>query len=322
MISGPDFEKKQILFIFTTRGEKLSFSNDNIVVKDKDGKIKHQSTCYRLFIVFVIGEITITSGLIQRAKRFGFSICLMNRNMKLYEVIGHRLEGNTLLHEKQYKYEGIDIGREIITNKILNQRRALLTIRKRNESATDAAKKLSEYAARVSDERLQLQDILGLEGLSARLYFKELYADFGWNGRKPRIKMDYINSAMDIGYSILFNVIEAMLRVYGFDIYYGVLHRQFYMRKSLVCDLVEPFRPIVDLQIRKSINLGQCSVDDFELMGSRYVLKWKMSPKYSMFLTQPLMDNKMELYRYVQQYYRSVMKEKNASEYPRYKLEW
>ena len=56
MLNANDFGKKQIIFLFTNAGEKLSFSNDNIVVKDRDGKVKHQSTCYRLFMVCVIGN--------------------------------------------------------------------------------------------------------------------------------------------------------------------------------------------------------------------------------------------------------------------------
>ena len=83
MLNANDFGKKQIIFLFTNAGEKLSFSNDNIVVKDRDGKVKHQSTCYRLFMVCVIGNISITSGLIQRSKKFGFSICLMSTTFKI-----------------------------------------------------------------------------------------------------------------------------------------------------------------------------------------------------------------------------------------------
>ena len=46
-MSTRDFEHKQIAFVFTTEGEKISFKNDNLIVSDTDGKIKHQSTCYR-----------------------------------------------------------------------------------------------------------------------------------------------------------------------------------------------------------------------------------------------------------------------------------
>lgn len=47
MMSIRDFEYKQIAFVFTNNEEKISFKNDNIIITDKDGKIKHQSTCYR-----------------------------------------------------------------------------------------------------------------------------------------------------------------------------------------------------------------------------------------------------------------------------------
>lgn len=38
MLSANDFKRKQIIFLLTNVGEKLSFSNDNIVIKDKDGR--------------------------------------------------------------------------------------------------------------------------------------------------------------------------------------------------------------------------------------------------------------------------------------------
>ena len=101
MLNANDFNKKQIIFLIPKDGDKLTFSNDNIVVKDKNGKIKYQSTCYRLFMLCIVGNVSITSGLIQRSKKFGFSICLMTTSFKVYEVMGARMEGNTLLRTNQ-----------------------------------------------------------------------------------------------------------------------------------------------------------------------------------------------------------------------------
>ena len=42
MMSLPDFKQKQIIFALLGMGEKLSFKNDNIVITDAYGKIKHQ----------------------------------------------------------------------------------------------------------------------------------------------------------------------------------------------------------------------------------------------------------------------------------------
>ena len=88
MINAPEFEKKQIIFAMLTDGEKISFSNDNIVIKRKDGSVKHQSTCYRLFMLCVIGQITITSVVLEKAKKFGFVVVLMNHSLKVNEVLG------------------------------------------------------------------------------------------------------------------------------------------------------------------------------------------------------------------------------------------
>lgn len=55
MLSLPEMKKKQIVFVFSNEGDKLSFSNDNIVVKDKEGKIKHQSTCYNCLWLLLLG---------------------------------------------------------------------------------------------------------------------------------------------------------------------------------------------------------------------------------------------------------------------------
>lgn len=315
MISGPDFSKKQILFVFASKGEKLSFSNDNIVVRDNDGKIIHQSTCYRLFLVCIIGNITITSGIIQRANKFGFTICLMTQTMRLYETIGSNMEGNTLLHKRQYAYEGSDIGRAIICNKIDNQKEAIKKIRIKTDNAKETISKLELYSQKIKNDELTLQEMLGIEGSAARIYFKEMFSSVEWVGRKPRIKTDYINSTLDIGYTILFNVIDAMLGIYGFDTYYGVLHKCFYMRKSLVCDLMEPLRPLIDLQVRKSINLGQCKSEDFRYFDKRCLLQWKYSPKYTSFLVEPLIKNKDVMFLYVQSYYRNFMKHRTASGY-------
>lgn len=117
----------------------------------------------------------------------------------------------------------------------------------------------------------------------AKLYFKHEFDCVDWKGRKPRIKSDYVNSILDIGYSMLFNVIDSLLDLFGFDVYCGVLHKEFYMRKSLVCDLMEPFRPIIDTQIRKSINLKQFSESDFNFRNGAYVLNWDFNKNMCQF---------------------------------------
>ena len=290
MLDINDFEKKQIIFVFLNNGEKISYSNDNIVVKNKDGKIKYQTTCYRIFVLFVVGNFTLTSGLLQRAKKYGFGIILMTNSLKVYEVLCCPMEGNTLLHRHQYEFKGNNLGKQIIINKIANQRYCLNRIRKKSDSLKTVIKKIDDSMKLLKNEEInELNEIMGFEGSIARTYFSQVFDNVNWKGRKPRIKFDMTNSILDIGYTILFNFIESLLNVYGFDLYVGVLHKQFYMRKSLVCDLVEPFRPLIDWQVRKSINLGQFKEEDFNIVNEQYLLKWKENSRYISILIEPIL---------------------------------
>ena len=166
------------------------------------------------------------------------------------------------------------------------------------------------------EENLEYLEIMGIEGNAARIYFPRMFDNVQWNGRKPRIKNDYINVTLDIGYTMLFNIVDSMLQVYGFDTYYGVFHKCFYMRKSLVCDIMEPMRPIVDYEIRKAINLGQCKVDDFDVYDQRWCLKYKKNPEYIQFLMKAILEYKDDIFLYVQQYYRYFMKRRSVEEIP------
>lgn len=314
MIDKPEFSKKQIIFLFANKGEKISFRNDNIVICDKEGKVKYQMTCYLIFIVFVIGDTSLTTGIIRRAKKFGFVICLMTQSFKLYSIIGNRMEGNTLLHRKQYDYHGIEIAKYIVYNKIINQRKAINSIRKKSIANKEAIIKLDEYLQQIQ----QIEDeksLLGIEGTASRVYFPQIFDNTKWKGRKPRIKYDYINASLDIGYSLLFNFIDSLLQVYGFDVYCGVYHKEFYMRKSLACDLMEPLRPMIDLEIRKAINLRQCKEEDFEIIQNQYCLSYKKSPEYISFLMEEVLAQKENIFLYVQNYYRCFMKGKDISKY-------
>lgn len=180
MMSTRDFEHKQIAFVFTTDGEKISFKNDNLIVTDKDGKIKHQSTCYRLFALFICGDFCLTSGILERSKKFGFTIVFMSPNLRITSIMPSKAEGNVLLRKKQYSYEKTEIASHVIANKIHNQAFLLKKKRKKTEEEKEVIAKLEEYEKSVLQPNLSVQEIMGIEGISAKLYFKTLFAEYNW----------------------------------------------------------------------------------------------------------------------------------------------
>ena len=320
MLTAPDFEQKQIIFALISDGDKLSFKNDNIIITDAEGVIKHQSTCYRLFALFIVGHICITSGLLQRAEKFGFSIVFMTPYLRVYGFWGLNEKGNVLLRRKQYDYKGLEIAQWIVSNKIRNQLSQLKSIRQKTKVIEDAIENIDKYNSRFLAEKFDLQNLLGHEGIASRIYFNAVFGDCGWTARRPRVKHDMTNCLLDIGYTLLFNIVEALLSIYGFDLYQGVYHRQFYQRKSLVCDLVEPMRPIIDIRIRKAYNLGQIKEEDFETVSGQFRLYGKKSKPYIGWLMEELLSHKKNMFLFIQGYYRAFMKELPISQYSEFNL--
>ncbi len=319
MLSKPDFIKKKIVLIFANDGDKLSFKNDNLIITNKDNEIKLQQTCYSLFAIFVIGNTSITSGLIQRSKQFGFSIVLFTSAFKLYSSINFSLDGNTILRKKQYTTTKCNaIANKIVINKIRNQQEILKRLR--NKDIADAVDNLNCAIVRLSINDYQISEIMGLEGTTAKVYFNRLFKEFGWHGRQPRMKMDEINLLMDIGYTALFNYIEAILNIYGFDVYKGNLHQEFYSRKSLVCDIIEPFRPIIDYKIRKMINLGQTKNYKYLIKDRQYTLTWKDTADFLKNILKEVVNHQEQIFSYIQQYYRWFMKDQNIDIFPEVRL--
>lgn len=320
MLNLKDFAKKQIVFVYANEGEKIAYRNDNLIVKDKEEKIKFQISLYRLFIIYIVGDLSLTTVILKKTKEFGFTIALLSNTFRLYEMIGDAKQGNTLLKDKQYKYNDIKIAGHIICNKILNEMNVLKNVRKKNDIIINSIKTLKGYILKVK----QCEDyylLLSYEGNAAKIYFKALFDDIDWKGRKPRIKFDYINSALDIGYTILFTFIEVIVNSFGFDIYVGVLHKQFYMRKSLICDFIEPFRIIIDEQLRKSINLKQIKEEDFMIVNKAYRLKFENTTKYANIFLSAIIKEKDEIFMYIQDYYRAFMKGKQIDTFPIYERE-
>lgn len=310
MLSRPDFLEKQIVVIFSYELRGLRFANENLIIEE-DWKIIQQTSLHKVFAVFLIGEATITTQLICKLKSFSVSLVILKRNLELVDVIGDDMNGNILLREKQYalfrdKEKATHLARICISNKIQNQELLLKKIRARDEIRKHTADKLH----RLAGDALVCGDperLLGIEGNAAKYFFHEYYSEMDWMGRYPRTKIDKNNLLLDIWYTFLFHFIEATLCLYGFDLYEGFYHRRFYQRKSLVCDVEEPFRPVIDEAIRKAYNLGQISDKDFWFSNGSYFLQSEAIGKYSKLFSRAILNHREAMYAYVYELYRYIL---------------
>lgn len=99
MLDFPDFYAKKIVLVFPKNGDRMLIKNDNFIVLDINNNTKIQISCYKIFSIYVVGGFSITTGLIEKSKKFGFSIVFFTVNFKIYETINFKMEGNTLLRK-------------------------------------------------------------------------------------------------------------------------------------------------------------------------------------------------------------------------------
>jgi CRISPR-associated protein Cas1 len=315
MLSLPDFREKQILFVSAgdIDVDKIKIANDNICLC-KNGKIENQISCHKVFCVFIIGECSLTSVMIRNCKRYGVSVFLCNRNFLAYARIISTAEGNYLLREKQYSWNEtseLEMAKKLVLNKIENQVELLL-----EQKMTKSPASLKDIKLKAAEAK-KGKDLLGLEGSASKFFFQEYFSEMGWKRRLPRAKTDVSNVLLDIGYTMLFNFIDGMAGIYGFDSYKGFYHRLFFQRKSLVCDLMEPFRCIIDKAIVKAYHLGQIDEDDFKERAGKRELGWNRQEKYLALFAQAILDHREEIYCYVRDFYYCVM---NDSDFPKFSL--
>lgn len=90
------------------------------------------------------------------------------------------------------------------------------------------------------------------EGTAARLYFQALFGKgFSRDEDTP------LNAALNYGYSILLSLVNREIVARGYLTQIGICHRNEYNLYNLSCDLMEPFRPLVDRLVFDNVD------DDF-----------------------------------------------------------
>jgi CRISPR-associated protein Cas1 len=91
--------------------------------------------------------------------------------------------------------------------------------------------------------------LIGLEGAAARLYFEAwknlIGREWKFTGRNRRPPRDPVNAMLSYGYTVLATEVLRAVSLAGLDPYCGLLHVSGRNRPSLVCDLMEEFRPLI-----------------------------------------------------------------------------
>lgn len=326
MFTHKDIEYRTIFVINCIHERSLRVSNGELLLEENLEDSDKTKTLTKLpfqkiLALFIIGHIRITTPLIEKCQKFGVALVVMKPSLRPVFYWANSAEANFLLHKRQYDFakDDISIAKIIVKNKIRNQAKALSDTRRKDELTLQSRATMAACLDTLADVT-DYDALMGLEGTAAKAFFKAFYQEHNWHQRRPRTKCDALNATLDIGYTMLFNYVECFVRMFGFDLYVGVYHRMWFKRKSLVCDLMEPFRPVIDKAVRTAWNRKQFSENDFVVQKGEYRLKHEKNGDYCRVFFDALIPYKAQVFKYIQAYYRCFMGRKSVSQYPTFEL--
>jgi CRISPR-associated protein Cas1 len=177
---------------------------------------------------------------------------------------------------------GLRVARDLVATKIRNQR----TLLQRNHVeppplVLQRLKRLAQQAGAAE----AMDELLGIEGSAARLYFEhfngmlkvegegEAAPPFDFQSRNRRPPRDPINALLSFAYSMLTKDLTIICHSIGFDPFIGFYHQPRFGRPALALDLMEGFRPLVaDSAVLSAVNTRMVGAADFIRVGEAVAL--------------------------------------------------
>ncbi len=154
----------------------------------------------------------------------------------------------------------IAIAKALVSVRIQQQAELL---RQRGVSEWSAIK---QYVQRL-DTLTTLEQLNGIEGSAARLFFKALQQHlppvWGFDGRNRRPPRDPVNVLLSLGYTVLYAHSDTLLRVAGLLPWQGFYHQTRGKHAALASDLMEPLRHIVERVALNQISQNRIQPEHF-----------------------------------------------------------
>lgn len=183
-------------------------------------------------------SVQLSAYFLQKAAELGVAVFVCDRthtpNGVLLPLVRHsrhyHMLKNQITASKPFQKR---LWQQIVVQKIKNQAKCL------ELNGIDGYRELEKMSRQV-----QSGDRTNMEAVAALFYFRRLFGD-GFVRREDCI----INAALNYGYAIIRGLIARSIVCYGFEPSIGIFHHSEQNSYNLADDLIEPFRPIVDLYV-------------------------------------------------------------------------
>ena len=223
--------------IVVSSSAKLDYQLGYLVVR-KDVTVKVHISEISILIIESTA-VSLTAALLNELmkKKIKVIFCDEKRNpsSELLPYYGsHDTSAKIREQIKWSEQEKMVIWTEIVTEKIRKQADTL------DQYGKSEAKLLRKYI-----EEIEYGDATNREGHAAKVYFNALFGmDF------TRTEENSINAALNYGYGILLSAFNREIVMNGYITQIGLFHNNMFNQFNLGSDLMEPFRSIVDRQVK------------------------------------------------------------------------
>lgn len=257
--------------IVVTKQAKLSYKNRFLMVKqDNDEKYIHLSEIDTIIVDSL--AVSISSYLLKELSDNKINIIFCDDKHNPFGELksfysSHNSSKKIINQAKWLIKEKDELWTSIVKNKIINQ--ALML----NKIKSNGYNLLMQYL-----EEVTIGDKTNREAHAAKVYFNCL---FGKNF--IRNNDDKINTALNYGYAVLLSTINKEIINLGYITQIGIYHKNEFNEFNLSCDLMEPFRIIIDSFVYYNQNrefdsdykldIVNIFNNKFKYCGKNYVLK-------------------------------------------------
>lgn len=221
---------------------RINYKNRFLVVKNEDDeKYIHLSEIDTIIVDSI--AVSISTYLLKELASNKINIIFCDEKHNPFgELSAYYSRHNTSKKIKEqisWKQKNKDeLWSKIVKNKIINQGLLLKKI------SSEKYNLILSYANDV-----KIGDKTNREGHSAKVYFNSLFGN-----SFVRNEDDNINAALNYGYSILLSTINKEIVSNGYLTQLGIHHKNEFNEFNLTCDLMEPFRVIIDNFVYFNLN--------------------------------------------------------------------
>lgn len=311
----------------TTQGLRIAKKAELLVIKDESRTVD-EVRIKEISHIALFGNIQLTTQAIQTLCAENIPITYFSTGAWFYGIThGHTLK-NVFLRINQFQkanstIERLHTARKFVHGKIRNQRTLLM---RNHIQPPERILTMLKALSHMSLKAHTLDELLGIEGTAAGLYFSQfsgmfkirdeltdptpqhrtdqyqLQFNFEFTKRNRRPPTDPVNALLSLGYSLLAKDCTIACLAVGFDPYVGFLHQPRHGRPALALDIMEEFRPlIVDSTVLTVINNRIITADDFVRAGNAVNLTTNGRKKFieayerrmNTIITHPLFDYKV-----------------------------